>query len=72
MDPHEVQHGAGEGVLFGDVAGERYVRPPDVLLHQPSQVSGVNIVREVGLVNLQQPRDMSLLHLKKILQGAKI
>ena len=44
MDPDQVEHGAAQGVLLGDVAGQVDVRPPDVLLHQAGQVTGVDIV----------------------------
>ena len=44
VNPHQVEHGAAQGVLLGDVAGQVDVRPPDVLLHQSGQVTGVNIV----------------------------
>ena len=44
MDAHQVQHGAAQGVLLSDVSGQVNVSPPDVLLHQPSQIIGIDIV----------------------------
>ena len=44
MDAHQVQHGATQGVLLSDVSGQVNVSPPDVLLHQTSQIIGIDIV----------------------------
>ena len=48
---HVALHEAAEGAVVVPAQGD--LRPPDVLLHQPGQVRGVHVMREVIFVDLK-------------------